>query len=252
MVNINILFMGDDDLQGAASYLGGAMIHLKHHFKHVPSVEAVSVKDLRNIQLLILSDYCADRLSTEVENLILQNVRQGMSLWMIGGWDSFCGQNGGYEKSRIGAILPLMQMRSDDRMNSPYPWAMMLSNPEASTPYHELQFDPAPCLAGLNKTCLAPDAELILETKQLVLEKKTMLLSQDVETLPLLACRYEDQGKVLAFASDLAPHWAGGFVDWGSERIAVRDQRIAEIEVGDQYLKFISICLDKLITNQRI
>ena len=41
-----------------------------------------------------------------------------------------------------------------------------------------------------------------------------------------------------ALATDVAPHWVGGFVDWGDDRVVQEDRRAELIEFGDWYGQF--------------
>jgi hypothetical protein len=52
----------------------------------------------------------------------------------------------------------------------------------------------------------------------------------------LIVGRY-GAGRTAALATDVAPHWVGGFVDWGDRRIA---QAVGGgmIEVGNWYARF--------------
>jgi uncharacterized membrane protein len=55
----------------------------------------------------------------------------------------------------------------------------------------------------------------------------------------LLALGGCGDGRTAAFASDVAPHWVGGFVDWGVERIT-RTVAGGEVEVGGFYAAFFA------------
>jgi uncharacterized membrane protein len=46
------------------------------------------------------------------------------------------------------------------------------------------------------------------------------------------------KGRTAAFLSDVAPHWVGGFVDWGPRRVKSKAPGAAEIEVGSYYAQF--------------
>ena len=58
-----------------------------------------------------------------------------------------------------------------------------------------------------------------------------------IDSSPLLIVDDFGAGRAAAFTSDLAPHWAGGLVDWGDERIRVTSEDF-EIEVGSEYVEF--------------
>ena len=39
---------------------------------------------------------------------------------------------------------------------------------------------------------------------------------------PVLVIGTAGHGRAAAFASDIAPHWVGGFVDWGDSRVTAQ------------------------------
>jgi uncharacterized membrane protein len=57
-------------------------------------------------------------------------------------------------------------------------------------------------------------------------------------THPLLVVRDSGSGRVAALATDVAPHWVGGLVDWGEGRVTAQASGAEAIEVGDLYAKF--------------
>jgi uncharacterized membrane protein len=72
----------------------------------------------RDYQLYILSDYPGGNFTNEQLRQIEENVDKGSSLLMIGGWDSFYGQNGRYDKTCLVDVLPVKMLGEDDRLNS--------------------------------------------------------------------------------------------------------------------------------------
>ena len=57
------------------------------------------------------------------------------------------------------------------------------------------------------------------------------------EESPLLVVGQHGRGRVAALATDVAPHWVGGLVDWGDRRIT---QEVAGgfVEIGNWYAQF--------------
>ena len=53
---------------------------------------------------------------------------------------------------------------------------------------------------------------------------------------PLLVVGQSGEGRVAALATDVAPHWVGGLVDWGRPRLTI-DVANSFIEVGSHYVK---------------
>jgi hypothetical protein len=50
---------------------------------------------------------------------------------------------------------------------------------------------------------------------------------------PLLVTGQHGAGRVAAITTDVAPHWVGGFVDWGDARVAAQADGAPAIEVGN-------------------
>ena len=65
-------------------------------------------------------------------------------------------------------------------------------------------------------------------------------LSFAAKEYPLLAFGAFGKGKTAALTTDLAPHWVGGWVDWGTERLTAQAPGGNEVEVGQFYAQFIS------------
>ena len=67
------------------------------------------------------------------------------------------------------------------------------------------------------------------------------------EECPLLAFGSYGRGTTAALTTDLAPHWVGGWVDWGQQRINAQAPGGAEVEVGHLYAKFITQLVNFLL-----
>ena len=57
---------------------------------------------------------------------------------------------------------------------------------------------------------------------------------------PLFVLGSHGRGQVGALMTDLAPHWVGGLVDWGKRRIRIQLTHKVGIEIGENYLKFVT------------
>jgi uncharacterized membrane protein len=57
------------------------------------------------------------------------------------------------------------------------------------------------------------------------------------EETPLLIVGQYGQGRTAALATDVAPHWIGGMVDWGDRRV-VQNVAGESVEVGNWYAEF--------------
>ena len=54
---------------------------------------------------------------------------------------------------------------------------------------------------------------------------------------PLLVVGECGRGRTAALATDVAPHWVGGLVDWGDGRV-VQEVNAGAIDVGNLYARF--------------
>jgi len=57
---------------------------------------------------------------------------------------------------------------------------------------------------------------------------------------PLLVVDSSPARRAAAFATDLAPHWCGGLLDWGRKRIRLRVRDRIWVEAGEYYVQFVS------------
>jgi uncharacterized membrane protein len=255
-----ICYLGDDHLQGAAAYLAGI---LKHHglaFDYVPSAEAPPAGfDSRPYAVYVISDYPAPRLGHAALTQMAARVEQGAGLVMIGGWESFHGLQGGYDESPLAAVLPVTMQSCDDRRNFAQPCLI------EKVADHEilagLPWDRPPGIGGVNVVTAKPEAETLLAAAEFSVVhakpiKSFRLAGKDTAAAsfsvvssgeaykfiptaahPLLVVGRHGTGRTAALATDVAPHWVGGFVDWGDQRI-VQDVGGGMIEVGNWYARF--------------
>lgn len=71
-------------------------------------------------------------------------------------------------------------------------------------------------------------------------------LSLGREDYPLLVVGSDSSKRTAAFATDAAPHWCGGMVDWGRKSLRLHVKDSIWIEVGDLYVRFFSNFLNWL------
>ena len=236
-----ILFCGDDDIDMAAIYLAAIIHEEGYNLDYVPSPLPIPNNlDFNNYDLIILSDYPRVQIKDNRLEEICEFVRKGGSLLMIGGWESFTGLNIEYKNSPIEDVLPVKLLEQDDRRNYDQGIAVM-----ANDPYHsvckDLDFNRPAVIGGYNEFEVKDTAKCILcgqKIKISVLDDK-ISAEADENKIPLLVTQDVGEGKSAALAFDLAPHWVGGFVDWGSGRKHV-DFADGFIEVGDMYYQFVA------------
>jgi Putative glutamine amidotransferase len=240
-----ILFMGDDSLQGAASYLGAMLDYGDFDFEHRPSSEPTVIDpEDSSIGLFIISDYPSANLSYPNQQALAQRVSEGAGFLMIGGWESFHGLNGEYHRDPVADILPVECMQSDDRANYCQGAVPAVKNDHPCLA--GLPWDKPPVFCGFNKVTVRENAEYVLSLRLLEITDKKISFADREH--PLLVFGTHGEGKTAALTTDLAPHWVGGWVDWGEPRITAQAEGGNEVEVGCMYAQFISQLVGYLLT----
>jgi uncharacterized membrane protein len=185
----------------------------------------------------VISDYPAERLGDAAMARLALNVEQGAGLVMVGGWESFHGRLGEYHHSPLAAVLPVTMQSCDDRRNFAQPCLIeKLCDHEILA---GLPWDQPPGIGGINAVMARPGAETLLAAAQFSV-RRTEQAYQFVPAgrAPLLIVGRHGSGRTAALATDVAPHWVGGLVDWGDQRI-VQEVGGGMIEVGNWYARFL-------------
>lgn len=236
-MNNEVCYLGDDDVSGAAIYLCGIMNHFGIAYDHVPSTCAVGPDLLeRPYSLYVFSDYPRENLTEEQMRTIAGHVREGAGLAMFGGWESYHGLIGEYNGTPLAEVLPVEMRGEDDRQNC---WEPCLIRKEKDHEILEgLPFDTPAGIGGFNVFRSRPDSDLLLSSVRHRPQRvgAGFEFQQGAEA-PLLVTGSYGAGRTLALATDVAPHWVGGLVDWGDERVT---SKVGEgfIEVGNWYAQF--------------
>lgn len=236
----SVLYLGDTELAGAASYLAGVMHAHDISFDYLPCDEAFSSPLLSpGRSVVILSDYPARNFSPDRLDALAEKVNKGMGLLMIGGWESFTGQDREYTDTVLKDVLPVVMQGDDDRVNCAQPCLIeKVKNHEilGSLPFEKYP----PGIGGFNRFTANPDAETILlgRSFEVSLSKGSFTFNASPQADPLLVAGVFGRGRVCAFASDVAPHWVGGLVDWGNKRLEAHAPGANAIEVGNWYATF--------------
>lgn len=245
MENDPILYLGDDNVDGAAAYLAGVMTHFGLAYEHRPSDRPLDPEVLAGRwSVVVISDYPAANLSSELMAGMADMVSRGTGLLMIGGWGSFQGQDGNYHGTPLGEILPVTLDTRDDRVNSAGPCLISVRNSQKDHPILSgLPFEAdSPGIGGFNRLKAGNGAEVLLESQIYRASAESSGLHHFepiADKAPLLVVGSYGEGRSCAWASDVAPHWVGGLVDWGPERIEARGKGIAgTVEVGNLYAEF--------------
>jgi len=266
-----ILYAGDGKTNGAASYLLGVLEHQGFDYQHIASDQTFS-EDLLHpeVGVLILSDFPSAHMAPAVQTVVVERVRQGMGLIMLGGWESYHGLGGDWDQSLLAQVLPVEICHQDDRVNC---WQPALVRKVGEHPIlQDLPWHLPPTIGGFNRfvpkgqTGTAyPDGSQELGTTQglespqegvtnvqtLLVVDQFDVVTKDFDqpeanayslrhTDPLLVVGTFGSGTTLAFASDVAPHWIGGTVDWGNERIVSTGKGALQVEIGNWYARFFA------------
>ena len=232
-----VLYCGDDDLRQGARYLYGVLGRLGYKIKYLPSRRQLRLADLREcFSAIILSDYPGVMIPSAVAAKIAAQVRSGTGFLMIGGWGSFHGYDGNYQRTRIAEILPVRIKPADDRADLPQ-GAIIIPKTGSAAIFPGLNFRTSAIIGGYNKVTLKPGSQLYLAVRNL--EIKFPRIQMTGREYPLLAAGQYGSGRTACYLSDLAPHWAGGLVDWGRKKVRIRCAGGNYMEVGAQYFTFI-------------
>jgi len=232
-----ICYLGDGRLEGAAGYLAAIMLHHGLGFDHVPSdVPPPDAFFQEPYALYVVSDYPAARFGQSAMLHASRRVEHGCGLVMLGGWESYFGRLGEYHDSPLAEVLPVSIQRADDRRNYAQP---CLIHKVADHPILEgLPWDSPPGIGGRNAVTPKGDAQTLLASVEFRVRRTSdgWQFSPGEES-PLLVVGRHHRGRTAALATDVAPHWVGGLVDWGDRRV-VQEVAGESVEVGNWYALF--------------
>jgi uncharacterized membrane protein len=241
------LYLGDDSVKGAACYLAGIMSYYGFKYIHVPS-DTVAAPEVINKDwdAVIISDYPSSNWNKELLEILKTKVESGKGLLMFGGWESYHGKGGDYDKTVLSKMLPVQISSEDDRVNSYGPCLIYPARRHFIT--ENLPFESeTPGIGGFNRVSPKENSEIVLEAKvyeaQVEVSESSRhgiiplhVLNGPVDTAPLLVTGTYGKGRTVAWTTDVAPHWIGGLVDWGDKRVESKGTGDAEsIEVGNWY-----------------
>jgi hypothetical protein len=228
------LFLGEAPRN---SYVEGALstaFRLTKLHSGQPLDASEAERRLGEYRLVVLSDYPARHLTSAHQELLARTVeRGGQGLLMIGGWASFGGPHGSYYGSRIADLLPVEIGADDDRINSPLGTVLVPSRqPHPAIASIQGQ---EPCIVvGYNGVRVRDGASVLVEGQRLHVDAD-LRPRLEKATTPVLSVWQRGTGRVGALAPDLMPHWAGGILDWGEQRVKLPTGN----EVGDLYPAFL-------------
>lgn len=229
----HLLLLGES--AGSARYLTGALDAGGHRLRHVEGRERLDRLD-DSFDVVIISDYIASQLGTDAAAAIRATVEGGAGFVMIGGWGSFTSHNGFWGTSPLAPLLPVVCAPEDDRRNiASGVWL------EPAVPAHPildgLDFSAPPVVCGYNEVTLAEGATQVLRGRHVAFgaPRDGVLTPVAGQAVPLLAVGPAGAGRAVAYMSDLVPHWVGGLVDWGSQRLHLS----TGAQVSNLYVAFL-------------
>ncbi|MBI2167528.1 MAG: hypothetical protein HYU34_04695 [Candidatus Omnitrophica bacterium] len=263
---MRVLYAGDSPAGGPAHYLLGILRRMKAQVKHLAPEERLSPSTLQApYDGIILSDFSRDHVPDKSQKLIEGQVKKGAGLLMVGGWASFSGPYGGWHGSLVEKLLPVTCLGRDDLVS--FPAGALILEKVKHPMFRSVSFTNPPSIAGLNRFLPKKGSITILAARRILARLPlTPTLSPkgrgqrgsfrrgqgegvirlEEREYPLLVV--DRERRVAALATDLAPHWSGGLLDWGRRRLTLPAHDVITIEVGETYVRFVSSLL-KWLTN---
>lgn len=235
-----VLYLGDTALSGAACYLAGLMTHYGWGYDYVPSDRGVDTSQLgQGRRLFVLSDFPSHRMADETQRALVDQVTKGAGLVMIGGWESFCGSGGGWAHTPVAGALPVEISPTDDRVNCDQPALIVKCQDHAIVEGLPWAGRP-PTIGGFNRIGPGPGGQVILEARRFTAVCRGESVEfEPLSRHPLLVVGHCGRGRTAALATDVAPHWVGGLIDWGDGRVTAAAPGSGPIEVGCAYARFM-------------
>lgn len=185
------------------------LAHIPNHL--VKSNFPKTPEELSEYDVVVLSDVGSNTLTLYEEMFeipmgpdrlesIRKFVENGGGLLMCGGWMSFQGyqQKAAYRSTPIEEALPVNLLDRDDRVE----------RTDGAAP--EIVADSSPVLEGMSQEAW-PE---FLGYNRLEEKEEAEVVARIGEDDPFISLRSYGQGRSMAFASDLAPHWGTDFVEW--------------------------------------
>lgn len=170
------------------------------HAADLDTFDVVIVSDVGSNSFLLTDEtFLQSRRSINRLTLLADFVEAGGGLVMVGGYMSFTGIDGRarFNMSPLASVLPVTMLDYDDRIETPEGFTVTLDAP--NHPALGGVTDKWPILLGYNRITAKPDATTVASHRQ----------------DPILVAGTIGLGRSIAFASDLAPHWAPPeFLNW--------------------------------------
>ncbi len=237
---MKILYAGDSPVGGPANYLLAILKNLKADFRHVPPEKNLQ-PDLfkKRFDAIILSDFSRKHVTATVQRVMVRQIEEGCGFLMIGGWGSFSGPFGGWRGSIVEKIMPVFCLGRDDRINFPGGAHVVVQREHPI--FQGLSFTHPPAILGLNEIRPKKNTLTLLNAKKIISVGDRLML--DPVEHPLLVIDGRPEKRIAALATDIAPHWCGGLLDWGKTHVKLPVSSSIRVEVGDCYVRFLSLLI---------
>lgn len=233
---MKVFYAGDSPAGGPANYLLAVLKSMRAKVTHIPPGQKITSADLKpSYDVIIFSDYSADCVNPAEAKRVTLQVKGGAGFLMVGGWGSFSGPFGKWKGTWAEDLLPIKMSAKDDRLNFPSGALMMLKAKHPAV--RKADFSNPPAICGLNQLKAKPGTQTVVTVRPVTFRKKVALSRREY---PLLVVGGRGKSRTAAFASDFAPHWCGGMVDWGKKRRVLPVNSKIRVEIGDQYVQMIT------------
>jgi uncharacterized membrane protein len=252
---MRVLYAGDSEVGGPANFLLGILNSLRAKVIHISPQKILSNRYFaKPFDAIILSDYPEHRVPETSQRRIMECVNGGAGLLMVGGWSSFSGPSGGWRGSIIEELLPVTCLEGDDRVNFSNGGLMIPKRKHPSIRF--LNFKNPPSVAGLNKILPKKNSQVVLCAKAISVAHQSRSQSYSIAfeygEYPLLVVDGDPEKRIAALATDLAPHWCGGILDWGKRRVLMNVTPDISVETGYLYHQFVSSLIKWLAPKPRV
>lgn len=239
---MKVLFLGEEALPGSSRYLLAILKIMHARVKYVSSKQRITQSLLRQrYDVILLSDFPRSQASLKAQTMIADASISGSGLMMIGGWASFSGPFGKWRGSAVEDHLPVECLNKDDRLN--FPSGALVLKRRSHEILKGVTFHNSPAICGLNRVLPKKGSQVILSARRIVPKNKSNKkyeVNLEAKDYPLLVTQQEGEQRSAVFASDVAPHWCGGLVDWGTKRFKVSLRVGTEVEISNLYVKLFS------------
>jgi len=146
-----------------------------------------------------------------------------------------------YTDTVLKDILPVVMDANDDRVNCSGLCLVEKASQHEIVGSLPFENNP-PVIGGFNRLQSKTETTTVLLARRFNVSFQTnrFVFEPFEYPAPLLVVGRYGKGRVCVFATDVAPHWVGGLVDWGNNRLKTQALGAEPIEVGSWYAKLLA------------